>query len=48
VLRGDKIALDRGDAGHILPISAYAFKHPLKIIPLLEADERFEEYIRGG
>ena len=48
VIRGVKIALDRGDVGHILPISAYAFKHPLKIIPLLEADERFEEYIKGG
>jgi myo-inositol-1-phosphate synthase len=45
VIRGVKIALERGDAGHVLPISAYAFKHPAKILPLLEADELFEKYI---
>ncbi|MCW4020241.1 MAG: inositol-3-phosphate synthase [Candidatus Bathyarchaeota archaeon] len=44
VIRGVKIALERKEAGHILPISAYAFKHPLKILPLLEADNLFEEY----
>jgi len=45
VIRGVKIAFEKRDAGHILPISAYAFKHPLKTLPLLEADELFEKYI---
>lgn len=45
VIRGVKIARDRGEAGHILPISAYAFKHPAKILPLHEAEKLFEEYI---
>jgi myo-inositol-1-phosphate synthase len=44
VIRGVKIALQRKEAGHILPISAYAFKHPMKILPLLEADRLFEDY----
>ncbi|MEM2092270.1 MAG: inositol-3-phosphate synthase [Candidatus Bathyarchaeia archaeon] len=47
VIRAVKIALERGDAGHILPISAYAFKHPIKILPLSEAERLFEEYIKG-
>ncbi len=46
VIRGVKIALNRGDSGHILPISAYAFKHPAKIMPLHEAEKLFEEYIK--
>jgi len=45
VIRGVRIALEKGDSGHVLPISAYAFKHPTKILPLLEAEELFEEYI---
>ena len=47
VIRATKIALERGDSGHILPISAYAFKRPVKIIPPDEADRLFEEYIGG-
>ena len=47
VIRGVKIALERGDVGHVLPISAYAFKHPAKTLPLLEADELFEKYTRS-
>jgi myo-inositol-1-phosphate synthase len=46
VIRSVKIALNRGDAGHILPISAYAFKHPSKILPLQETEKLFEEYIK--
>jgi len=45
VIRGVKIALERRDVGNILAISAYAFKHPTKILPLLEADNLFEKYI---
>lgn len=46
VIRGVKLALMRGDSGHILPISAYAFKHPAKILPLSKAERLFEEYIK--
>jgi len=47
VIRGVKISLERKDAGNVLPISAYAFKHPAKILPLLEADALFEKYVRN-
>ena len=47
VIRGVKIAIERGDVGNILAISAYGFKHPMKILPLLEADNLFEEYIKS-
>ncbi len=46
VVRGVKVALERKEAGHILPISAYGFKHPMKILPLLEADKLFEDYVQ--
>ena len=45
-IRGVKVSLVRCDSGHILPISAYAFKHPAKILPFSEAERLFEEYIR--
>ncbi|MEM2539129.1 MAG: inositol-3-phosphate synthase [Candidatus Bathyarchaeia archaeon] len=45
VIRGAKLALLRGESGHILPISAYGFKHPAKILPLHEAEKLFEEYV---
>ncbi|MCX8171857.1 MAG: inositol-3-phosphate synthase [Candidatus Bathyarchaeota archaeon] len=45
VIRGAKLALLKGEGGHILPISAYAFKHPAKILPIYEAEKLFEEYI---
>jgi len=47
VIRGVKIALDRGEAGNIEPISTYAFKNPLKILPPEEADRLFEIFIQG-
>lgn len=47
VIRGAKLALERGEAGHILPVSAYGFKHPMKILSLYEAERLFEEYIKG-
>ena len=46
VIRATKIALNRREAGHILPISAYAFKHPTKILPINEAEKLFEEYVK--
>jgi len=45
VIRAVKIALVKGIAGHVLEISAYAFKKPLKILPPLEAEERFESLV---
>lgn len=47
VIRGVKIALDRGEAGNIEPISMYAFKNPLKILPPEEADRLFEAFIQN-
>jgi len=46
VIRATKIALNQGEAGHILPISAYAFKHPARILPINEAEKLFEEYVK--
>ena len=46
VIRGVKVALDRGEAGNIEPISTYAFKNPLKILPPEEADRLFEAFVR--
>jgi len=45
-IRGVKIALDRGEAGNIEPISTYAFKNPLKILPPEEADRLFEDFVQ--
>ena len=47
VIRGTRIALDRGVAGSLLSISAYAFKHPPQMLPLETAEKWFEEFIRG-
>lgn len=46
VIRAVKIALTRKEAGHILAISTYAFKHPMQIFPPSEVDRVFEEYIK--
>ncbi len=47
VVRALKIALDRGIAGRLISMSAYAFKHPPVQIPDFEAKERVEKFIRG-
>jgi len=47
VIRGVKVALDRGLSGSIQSISAYAFKHPPKLVSLEIAERQFEEFIRG-
>lgn len=47
VIRAVKVALDRGVRGSIQSISAYAFKHPPKLVSLETAEQRFEEFIRG-
>jgi len=41
-----KIALDKKLKGAILPICAYAFKHPPPIVPLETAEKMFTELIK--
>jgi len=47
VIRAVKIALDRGIAGPLLSVSAYAFKRPPQEMALEKAEEMFESFIRG-
>ena len=47
VIRGVKIALDRGLAGPLLSVSAYAFKHPPQMMQLEEAERLFRKFIAG-
>jgi myo-inositol-1-phosphate synthase len=47
VIRAVKIALDRKVAGPLFSISAAAFKHPPKTLPLEAAERQFEEFIQG-
>jgi len=47
VIRAVKIALDRGIAGPLLSVSAYAFKRPPQEMSLEKAEEMFENFIRG-
>ena len=47
VIRGTRIALDRGVAGSLLSTSAYAFKHPPQMLPLETAEKWFEEFVQG-
>jgi myo-inositol-1-phosphate synthase len=47
VIRGVKIALDRGIAGPLLSVSAYAFKHPPQATSLEEAERMFDFFIQG-
>jgi len=45
VVRAVKIALNRKLKGVILPICAYAFKHPPQLLPLEKAEEIFMEFV---
>ncbi len=45
VIRAVKIALNRKLKGAILPICAYAFKHPPQLLSLEIAEKMFEEFI---
>ena len=47
VIRAVRIALDRGIAGALLSVSAYAFKRPPQAMSLEKAEEMFEGFIRG-
>ncbi|MEM3442690.1 MAG: inositol-3-phosphate synthase [Candidatus Bathyarchaeia archaeon] len=45
VIRAVKIALDRKIGGAILPICAYAFKNPPKLLPIENAEKMFFDFI---
>jgi myo-inositol-1-phosphate synthase len=45
VIRAVKIALDNKMKGAILPICAYAFKHPPKMVSLETAEKMFEDFL---
>jgi myo-inositol-1-phosphate synthase len=45
VLRATKIALGRKEKGAILPICAYAFKHPPQQMSLEDAEKLFADFI---
>ncbi|MEM3596821.1 MAG: inositol-3-phosphate synthase [Candidatus Bathyarchaeia archaeon] len=47
VIRAVKIALNRGMKGAVLPICAYAFKNPPKLLPIEEAEKMFDDFISG-
>ncbi|MGQ9530196.1 MAG: inositol-3-phosphate synthase [Candidatus Bathycorpusculaceae bacterium] len=47
VIRAVKIALNRKMKGEILPICAYGFKHPPRIVSLEAAEKMFEDFILG-
>jgi len=47
VIRAVKIALDRKIAGPLLSVSAAAFKHPPKNMPMETAEKQFEEFVLG-
>jgi myo-inositol-1-phosphate synthase len=47
VIRAVKVALDRKVAGPLLSISAAAFKHPPKTMPIETAERQFEEFVLG-
>jgi myo-inositol-1-phosphate synthase len=47
VIRTVKVALDRKVAGPLFSISAAAFKHPPKTMPLEAAERQFEEFVLG-
>jgi len=47
VIRAVKIALDRGTAGPLLSVSAYAFKRPPQEMSLEKAEQLFEDFILG-
>ena len=47
VIRAVKVALDRGIAGPLLSVSAYAFKRPPQAMSLEKAEQMFNDFIRG-
>jgi myo-inositol-1-phosphate synthase len=47
VIRAVKLALDRKVAGALISVSAAAFKHPLKMLPIEAAERQFQDFVSG-
>jgi myo-inositol-1-phosphate synthase len=47
VIRAVKLALDRKASGALTSVSAAAFKHPLKMLPIEDAEKQFQDFILG-
>jgi len=47
VIRAVKLALNRKISGALTSVSAYAFKHPPKMMPIETAVQRFEDFVSG-
>jgi myo-inositol-1-phosphate synthase len=47
VIRTVKLALDRKIAGALISVSAAAFKHPLKMLPIEAAEKQFQDFVLG-
>lgn len=47
VIRAVKLALDRKVAGALTSVSAAAFKHPLKMLPIEAAEKQFQDFVLG-
>ncbi len=47
VIRGTKMALQRGLSGALISVSAYGFKNPPVSCPISEAKKWFEEFVAG-
>ena len=47
LIRAVKLAKDRQMKGAVLPICAYAFKHPPQLMPLETAEKLFADFIAG-
>jgi myo-inositol-1-phosphate synthase len=47
VIRAVKIALDKKLKGALLPICAYAFKHPPEMVSLEAAEKMFQDFVLG-
>ena len=46
VVRAVRLALNRGLKGAVLPVCAYAFKHPPELMTLEEAETMFDRFIK--
>jgi myo-inositol-1-phosphate synthase len=47
VVRGTKIAIERGISGALISVSAYGFKRPPIPCPISEAQRWFEDFVAG-
>jgi len=47
VIRGVKLAKDRGQGGALQPLCAYGFKRPPERLPLIEAYKLFKEFVEA-